>query len=313
MKALFTYDYGQEKMERVAALGYDVVVRSEKELVIDNELEDVEVLVCYNPFETLAIDEMRDLKLIMVSSIGIDQVPIDIVKPQNIMLTNNKGGYSIPIGEWIVTKVLEIYKGSKGFIRLQDKKVWRMDTSILELTGKTIGFIGTGTIAHEAAKRLKAFGVKIHGVNTNGRSVVHFDKCYSMDRLGDFLSVCDVVVVTIPLTEKTHGLINKSSLADMKDDSVFINVSRGDIVDEVALLDALGQGKFRGVALDVFEHEPLEVESPFWDIERVHISPHNCWMSEYRNERRFETIIENLRRYNQAEVLLNVVDIDKGY
>lgn len=312
-KVLFTYDYGDLKMDKVRDLGYDLLIRKEVNLEYDEQLEDVEVLVCYNPFQTLDIKALKKLKWVQLSSIGIDQAPLDYIQGQGILLTNNRGGYSIPMGEWIVLKVLESYKDSKYFFRKQQEKVWHMNTSLLELKGKTLGFIGTGTIAMEAAKRLQGFDMHLIGLNTSGHDTAYLNTCYAIHEMERFLSLCDIIVCSIPYTTKTHHLVDQAVIDQMKDEAVLINVSRGSIIDEEALIGALKKNKFRSVALDVFEEEPLSEKSPLWDIERVYLSPHNSWISEMRNERRFEITYANLKRYQQQEQLLNVVDLKRGY
>ena len=311
MKVLFTYDYGKEKMAKIKDLGYEVIYQDERNISNNLENNDIDVLVCYNPFNNLDISKMKNLKFIQLSSIGIDQVPIEHIKERNIILSNNKGGYSIPIGEWIVMNILQIYKNSTKLYNNQKNKKWKVDASILELYGKSIGFIGTGTLASEAAKRLQGFEVKIYGVNTNGRDTKYFDKCFPMTQLEDMLKTCDVVVITIPSTEDTKYLIDDKKLKLMKEGSSLINVARGNILNERDLINNIS--KFRGVALDVFEEEPLSEDSPLWDFENVIITPHNSWISEARNERRFNIILENLRRYIKNEELINIVNINKGY
>ncbi len=313
MKALFTYDYGEKKMQSIKNLGYEIVYRKERDLVYDQELQDVEALICYNPFSTLDIGKMKKLKWIQLSSIGIDQVPLDKVKDQGIILTNNKGGYSIPMGEFIVMKILELFKNSKGFYHQQQHKQWKMDTSLTELYNKRVTFIGTGSIAVEGAKRLQGFGVEITGVNTQGRDVEYFHKCYPIKDLHEVLKQSDVVVLTIPYTEDTHHLMDDQALAVMNPKAYLINVSRGSIVEERALIEHLKQESIQGAALDVVEEEPLREDSPLWDFENVIITPHNSWVSEMRNQRRFDTIYENAEKFNRGEALKNVVDLDRGY
>ncbi|WP_203635553.1 phosphoglycerate dehydrogenase [Thermobrachium celere] len=313
LKALFTYDYGKEKMKKIEELGYKVIIRDENKVVFEEEFNDVDILVCYNPFSTLDISLIQNLKWIQLSSIGIDQVPKDVVLARKITVTNNKGGYSIPIGEWIVLKILEMLKNSREFYEKQKNKVWKMDTSLLELYNKTVGFIGTGTIAQEAAKRLKGFDVNILGVNTNGRKVEYFDECFSMQNLKDMLSRCDIVVVAVPFTKETYHLINDDIISSMKDGVFLINIARGSVIDTDALIKALNTKKIKKAALDVFEEEPLSEDSPLWDMENVIITPHNSWISEMRNERRFNLIYENMKRYIEGRELLNIVDIIKGY
>ena len=313
IKAIFTYNYGGDKMKNIEAYGYDIKVVKELDIIYSEELEEVEVLVCYDPFKTLDIEKMKKLKWIQLSSIGIDQIPIEYVKNTSIIITNNKGGYSIPMGEWIVLKTLELFKNSKGLYENQSNRKWKMDTSIYELYRKTIGFIGTGTIATEAAKRFQGFGVNIVGVNTDGRDIQYFDRCYAMRQLNEMLSLCDVVVGTIPHTKATHHLINEERFSAMKGGAYFINVARGSIVDEAALIGNLKSGKLAGAAIDVYEEEPLSEHSPFWELDNIILTSHNSWISEMRNERRFELIHKNMKRYVQGEELLNVVDLKKGY
>lgn len=313
MKALLTYDYGRENMDKIRELGYEILLRDERNIKFTSELADVDVLVCYNPFKTLDITKLANLKLIQLTSIGIDQVPVDILKEKGILLTNNKGGYSIPIGEWIVLKLLEMLKNSRVFYEKQAKKIWKMDTSLLELYGKTIGFIGTGSIASEAAKRLRGFGVNIIGLNSNGRDVEYFDKCYSIDQINEMVSICDAVVVSVPYTKNTHHLINKEVFDNMKTGVYLVNIARGSIIDEKVMIENLKNGKIKEAALDVFEEEPLNSDSPLWDMDNVIVTPHNSWVSEMRNIRRYNTIYENLKRFISGEKLINVVDLSKGY
>ncbi|MCT4563606.1 MAG: phosphoglycerate dehydrogenase [Maledivibacter sp.] len=313
MKVLFTYDYGEEKMRSIEKLGYDTIYIDEKQLTNIKEIEDVEVLVCYNPFNTLDISKFKNLKVIMLSSIGIDQAPLEYIREKGIILTNNKGGYSIPISEWIVLKVLEMLKNSRGFYTKQSNQRWQIDTSILELYNKTVGFIGTGTIAKETAKRLKSFEANILGLNTRGKDVEYFDTCYSIKEIDKILSLSDIVVLAIPYTNDTHHLINDTTINMFKDGSYLINVSRGSIIDEGSLIKKINGGKFKGVALDVFEKEPLPKDSPLWNLNNVVVTPHNCWISEMRNKRRFDYLYKNMKRYMNGEELINIVDLDKGY
>jgi len=313
IKTLFTYNYGGNKRKEIEDFGYHIKLIPEENLVYSNELSEVEVLVCYNPFTALAIEKMKKLKWIQLSSIGVDQLPIEYVKSTSIIITNNKGGYSIPMGEWIVLKTLEMFKNSKELYQNQVNRKWRIDTSILELYGKTIGFIGTGTIAMEAAKRFQGFGVTILGLNTNGRDIQYFDRCYSMNRRTEMLKLCDVVVVTLPYTKATHHLISEDGFTEMKDGTFFINVARGSIVNEQCLVKNLKNGKLAGAAIDVYEEEPINDNNPLWDLDNVILTSHNSWISEMRNERRFKIIYENMRRYVSGEGLINVVDFKKGY
>ncbi|MFV3013820.1 phosphoglycerate dehydrogenase [Clostridium botulinum] len=313
IKALFTYNYGKENMKKIESLGYDITIINEKEIQYKNNLKDTEVLVCYNPFNTLDISLMENLKWIQLSSTGVDQVPKDIVLKNNIIVTNNSGGYSIPIAEWIVLKTLELLKNSKEFYRKQENKIWKLDTSLLELCGKTIGFIGTGSIAKETAKRFSGFNVNILGVNTKGRDVEYFNKCYSKENIKEMVSKSDIVILSIPYTKETENLVDENILNSMKDGALFINISRGSIVDERKLIENLKLAKIKGAALDVFEEEPLFKDNPIWELDNAIITPHNSWISEKRNIRRFDIIYENLKNYKEGTKLKSVVNMNKGY
>lgn len=313
MKALFTYNYGLKKMDYIRSLGIDVIIRNEKELVYDDELSDVDILICYDPFKTLDIKKMKKLKLIILSSIGVDQAPLEFIKKQGILLCNNKGGYSIPIGEWIVLKILEMVKQSKKIYKNQDNRQWIMEKDIFEVFGKTITFVGTGSLAKEAAKRLQGFECNILGVNTTGHKEKFFNKCYDIDSINCVLKDSDVVVITMPYTGNTHNMVNKSFIENMKDKSYFINVSRGNIVDEKELVKALKSGKVAMAALDVFKEEPLNHNSELWDVDNLIITCHNSWMSDMKNERRYKSICDNLKRFLKNEPLLTKVNLERGY
>lgn len=313
INALFTYDYGIDSMQKLRDLGYNIIIKSEKNLQYTDEFEDVEVLVTYNPFSTLDISKMKRLKWIQLLSIGFDQLPKQKIEEQKIIVTNNKNGYVIPIAEWILLKILELYKNSSKFYENKKNKIWKLDTTLLELYKKTVGIVGTGGIAIETAKRLKAFDVTVLGVNKDGRAVTYFDRCYSTDAVYAMFNQCDVVISLIPSTDETYHFFNEKSFTAMKDGVVFINASRGEVVDEQKLIEFLRNKKIRGAALDVFEHEPLENTSPLWELENVIISPHNAWVSESRDVRIYHTIYENMQKYKQKESLINVVDIHKGY
>lgn len=313
MKVIFTYDYGQEKMNAIRELGYELLYVKENEISYTEAMADAEVLVCYDPFENLDITKLEHMKWIQLSSIGIDQLPKDKVIKQGITVTNNRSGYSIPMGEWVVMSILQLMKNSRSMFERQSGKKWRMDTGVLELYGKTVCFIGTGSIASEAAKRLQGFGVRIVGINTTGRRLEYFDECHPMEELEPVLSQSDAVVVSIPGTQATHHLLNANSIGAIKKGACLVNIARGSIIDQSALLKTLKEGNLRGAALDVFEEEPLPQDDPLWDMENVIITPHNSWISEMRNERRYGIIYENLRRYAAGQSLMNIVNVERGY
>lgn len=311
MKVLFTINYGEEKFNKIKELGYDVIFYPPNNIENNDEINSADVLVTYNPFKTLDISQMKNLKYIQTSSIGIDQIPKDEVIKRNIKVCNNRGGYSIPMGEWIVMYILSIYKNSINLYNQQVNKVWKTDFSVEEISGKKIGFIGTGTIAIEAAKRLKGFDVEIWGVNTSGSTKEYFDRSFKLKDIDEVLINCDTIISILPSTKETLGLLGKEKFELMKDGSVFINVGRGDSINENDLIENIS--KFRGVALDVFEEEPLSKDSKLWEFENVTITPHNSWVSSKNRDRTFERVYINLKNYIENKPLTTIVDMGKGY
>ncbi|MGL5641247.1 MAG: NAD(P)-dependent oxidoreductase, partial [Paraclostridium sp.] len=232
MKLLVTNKYSEEEIKRIEDLGYEVTYMKESKATVNENIKDIEILVGYNPFKTLDISKLSKLKYIQLSSVGIDQIPKDEVIKNNIVVCNNKGNYSIPMAEYIVMYILNVYKNTKKSYKNKENKNWKLDIELEELTNKKIGFIGTGTIAKNTAKRLVSFGVEIYGVNTDGKYIENFYKCFSIDNIDYVIKTCDVIVITVPSTKSTIGMINESMLKLMKEGSVLINVGRGNIINE---------------------------------------------------------------------------------
>ncbi len=312
MNILVTYDYGEAFLSAVHKMGFELKYKPEKDL-LDDDLKGIDILICYNPFRRLSDAAYCDLSHIILSSTGIDQLPAAIRRSEKISVVHNRHGYAAPIGEWIVMMLLV---GFKRLDRLYEQSLarrWRMSTDVMELTAKRILFLGSGNIAAQAVQRLKPFGVTAIGINRSGRAVEHFDEVYAVDRLAELVGTADAVVVCLPQTAQTDCLVDSKVIAAMKDDAVLINISRGSVIDEGALSKALADGKFRFCALDVVGAEPLAADSPLWQFEQLFITPHNSWVSEYRNERRLNYIMENLRRIKDGSALLYAVDPKRGY
>ena len=322
-KVLFTHDFGEQKMDQIRALGVDLHLICEEGFQPGNIAEtarflapllsEIDALICYAPFTHLDISKMDKLKLLQLTSIGFNHIPTDIIVQQGISVCNNKGGYSIPIAEWIVMNTLQMMKANKQYMHNQQQKRWHCELDSVELYGKTIGFAGTGAIAQEAAKRLAAFDVTILGLNTNGRDVEHFDRCYALSDSMAMLPQCDVVVGLLPGTQETNDFFDANSFCAMKDGVYFINAARGSIVDEDALLENLRSGKIRSAVLDVFKTEPLPAESPFWDLDNVYITPHSSGYSEMLDERPFKVILSNLKNLLADKPFINTVNLQRGY
>lgn len=305
--------FKEDKLEKVRELGYEVesiTTEMHKTGIIP---QDTDILCGAQGLERFDYKNLKDLKLVLLQSIGIDYLPLKDMEEQGITLCNNKGAYSIPIGEWIVFNMLEIVKQSKYFINNQREKTWKVTNEVKTLFGKTVLFLGTGTIAVEGAKRLQGFEMNVVGFNRSGNKVEYFNEICTEDNLKEKMQEADFIVAALPSTGKTNKFIDEEKLSWLKPEASIINISRGSVIDEDALVKALEEKRLYAAALDVFQVEPLPENHPFWDLENVYLFPHNSFGSEYTSEKQFETIYENLKRYKDGKELLNVVDFKKGY
>lgn len=299
MKTLITgaFNYSEEQIERLNSIGCETVFVQDERKKLDIDVSDIEAVICNGLFLYNDISKFKSLKFIQLTSAGFDRVPMDYINENKIEIHNAKGVYSAPMAEWVVLKILEIYKNTKFFIRNQDNKVWEKKRDLLELTDKVVTIVGCGNVGIEVAKRLKAFGCKTNGVARRQVEYDYIDKVYSMQELDKALKVSDIVVLTIALNEETKHLFDKDRFKVMKDDAVLVNVARGAIVNEEDLIEALKNGKFLGVALDVMESEPLDKESELWEFDRVLVTPHNSFVSDRIRCRLFGLMCENLEKF----------------
>lgn len=301
IEALFTVPFDSGFIGRVNALGYCVSFIPEESLTAADLKFPFEVLVCFNPFQDKPCTCFDSVRWIQLVSRAVSHVPEYLRERKSLRITDNEGATSIPIAESVICYLLQIFRKTRAFDRKQRNSVWEIDTDVQEIFGKKIGILGTGNIAQETAKRLKVFGASVSGVNRSGQNPsAFFDDVAAIDdgeALHSLYGACDVIISTLPETEETFHMLNESAFAVMKKEVVLINVSRGHIIDEKALVYRLSRGFFRGVALDVFEEEPLPCSSPLWHTDRVIITPHNAFYSNLYQDRISDVVYENCRRY----------------
>ncbi|NLL22620.1 MAG: dihydrofolate reductase [Tissierellia bacterium] len=309
MKILYTLSIEESDLRSLKELGYTIYLTRESGPFTQEHLS-ADILVTYDAFAHLDISSMPNLTLIQLGSTGFNHVPQEVID-RGIKVANNPKGFAIPIGEWIVAKILESYKNTRKVYQQQAQQIWKQDADIDELYGKSVLFIGTGNIAKEGAKRLSAFGVDIFGVNRSGKSSEFFSKILSFEELEGEIENFDIIVVVLPGTDKTEKLIDRSLIEKMKEGAVFINISRGSVIDQRALEEMAS--KFRAVHLDVFEVEPLPEDHPFWKMENVYVSSHTSFRSSQVDRRRFENIYDNLKSFIKGDALPSEVDMRRGY
>lgn len=254
------------------------------------------------------LDEMKNLKFIQCSRAGYDQIDMEYIKQRKISFCNAKGLYSVPIAEDIVNKILIFTNHTLDYLNQKKDKVYKPIYERTCLSSLCVGFLGTGSIALKAAERLASFGCEIIGYK---RSKVdhlpHFDSLYYGKDLTEFLKKVDILVITLDLNAETYHMINAETIASLKDGAALINVSRGQVIDEKVLIDALKNGKISYAGLDVFEEEPLPAYSELWDLPMVYLTPHASGICKENHDRLFELTKQNIMRYLNGELLINKV------
>ena len=232
-----------------------------------------------------------------------------------IHLTSNAGSNSVAIAEFVVGRILQEWKRFRQLDGLQSRHAWEAVFGE-ELAGATVGLIGLGAINAAVAARLRGFGVRVLATRrsaTPGATAPDIDELYPSAQLHELLQECDIVVAAVPETAETRGMFDEAAFAAVKPGAFFVNVGRGSLVDEPALINALKAGQLRAAALDVASVEPLPADHPLWDAPNLYISPHSATSPSalFRNIHR--VFRDNLARFLAGEPLRNEVDVMRGY
>lgn len=254
--------------------------------------EWVEGVICNGLFLHHTIEKFENLKYIQLTSAGFDRVPMSYVEEHGIEIYNAKGVYSIPMAEFAITGVLQLYKQMNFFRENQKEHVWNKHRGLFELYGKTVCILGCGSVGTECAKRFGAFGCEVLGVDLYPRVDANYKEMFGLETLDQVLPNVDVLVLTLPLTEVTKYLINENRFVLMKEGAVLVNIARGAVVDTEAMVR--NSDKLGGAVLDVFEEEPLNENSLLWDNEKVIVTPHNSFVGDGNSKRLSELILKNM-------------------
>ena len=254
------------------------------------------------------------LKWIQVMTAGVDRLPEEILK-SGIRVANASGLHGAAMGEVVLEMMLMFVKDAPACMRMKQGKEWRRYRPRI-LRGQTVGILGLGSVGKEIARLCKAFGTKVIGIRRSGGAASPFrdvDCVYPREKLPELLAESDFLVLALPLTKETEGMIGEKELRGMKPTAFLINVARGAIVNEGALIRALEEKWIAGAGLDVFTREPLPPESPFYAMPNVIFSPHISGDIPDYESRATEIFCENLRRYLAGEPFLHEVNRGKGY
>ncbi len=277
------------------------------------QAEDADVIVGWNvPRE--AVQQARHLRWIHSTAAGVDQLLHPEVVARDVIVTDSSGIHAEPITEHVLAVMLAFARRLPAATRSQMARRWDRASIIgEELWGKTVGILGLGSIGREVATRCKAFGMRVIGTKRTPAVMPQVDQVLPPEGLEEVLRAADYLVIILPLTPRTRGLIGARELGVMKPSAYLINVARGAIVQEGALIEALRHGRLRGAGLDVFEREPLPQDSPLWGMEQVILTPHVSGAGPDYLDRALPLFCENLRRFLAGAPLLNVVDKRQGY
>lgn len=251
------------------------------------------------------------LRWIHVGSTGVEKALIPELVESDITVTNARDVHAVPVTEHAFAQILTLAKCFHVYGRQQVGRVWQRGTGDI-LAGKVLGIIGFGSIGRELARRARAFGMKVLAVGAAARAG-RDGQVLGPEAMAQVLAQSDYVAICVPLTARTRGFFDRSNIFSIKKGSYLVNIARGGIVDETALVEALTTGHLAGAAFDVFAEEPLPADSPLWALENLLITPHVAGAIPNHREVLAEHFAENLRRWIAGEPLLNVVDKRRGY
>jgi phosphoglycerate dehydrogenase-like enzyme len=259
------------------------------------------------------LDATPKLRWYHTVSAGVENMPLPELAQRGIVLTNNSGSYDIQIAEHLMAFV---FAASRQFHLYRDSQragEWK-EQPHQELRGATIVVFGMGSIGGEIARLAAGLGMRVIGVRRKaGSGGAGIDRVVGAEQLAEVVGEADYLAIAAPLTSATRGAVSREVISRMKPSAWIMNIARGAIVDEPAMIEALQAKRIGGAALDVFTTEPLPRESPLWKLENVIITPHNSGSSPRASERTLALFAENVRRYKAGEPLINRVDYEAGY
>lgn len=298
----------------------------------DGRTTAAEILYSYGASKLPPLELAPNLRWVQFHSAGIDSLLDSEIWHSDILLTSASGIHAPNMGQYVMAQILAWASRTPTWLYYQQRGEWPKDrwNKFLpdELRGRTLGILGYGSIGREVARLAKAFGmsvlaskrdardVKDHGyalTGTGDADGVMADRIYPGAAARSMVAECDYVVVTLPLTQITRALVDEELLRAMKPGAFLVNVGRGGVVDQAALIRALKKGWIAGAGLDVFEKEPLPADSPLWSMDNVIISPHVSGFTPHYDDRAIDLFCANLGRYLAGEQLINLVDRRTGY
>jgi len=285
-----------------------VFCESEEEVAA--RIETADVILGSIGFPVKLLSRAGRLRWIQVMGAGVDAFLAGADLPGDVLLTRADVSFGDQIAEYVIGHLLAWTQRLRDVYRLQAARQWE-PLAVESLRGRTMGVAGVGSIGRVVAQRARGMGMRTTGLLRTVREVAGFDACYGPERLSEFLSDLDILVLCLPLTPETRGRIGREEFACMKPSAILVNTSRGAIVDEAALIGALREKIIGGAVLDVFTEEPLPETSPFWAMENVTITSHHSGPNI--PDEIVDCFLENLDHFRLGEPLRGLVDPRRGY
>ena len=286
---------------------------------LPEELPDTDIFVGYS-LRPQQLKDAKRLKWIHSTAAGVAQLMYPELRDSGVVVTNPRGIFSVPMAEHVIGLMLALARNFPDSVRQQDRAqwaqqaIWDLPQHLTELNGRLLLIVGFGSIGQELARRAKSFDMRVWGVSRSGEGASPLaEKIVPVAKLAATLPKADFVVIAAPETSETRHLIGLGEIALMKPGARLINVARGSLLDEAALLRALESGRLAGAALDVTATEPLPPESPLWKAPNLLITPHTSAISDRLWERETSLLMEQLDRWFDGRELLNRVDFSRGY
>jgi phosphoglycerate dehydrogenase-like enzyme len=282
--------------------------------ITEEMLQKAEIIFGWPEVELLKL--AKNLKWLHLPSAGADgYTRYELYcNKEEIQISNSSGVFGLPIAEHIFAMILSHNHNLQDYAYHKAEKKWHRINNAKDFYDSTIGIIGLGDIGTEVAKRAKAWGARVLAVKrTITDTPEYVDQLFSMEDIDEVLKQSDYIVLSLPNTAKTIGIISEQKLRIMKPNAFLVNIGRGVLIDQEALIKALQEGRIGGAGLDVTEPEPLSVDSPLWDLPNVIITPHASGTSPSNDQRRFNIFYQNLLRYMDSKPLENTVDFTEGY
>lgn len=278
-------------------------------------ISECEVMATFGDgFNADILLKMPRLRFLQIFMAGVDHLPIKQLQERGVRVSNVRGIHRNSVSEYVFGCILALSLNLFAYRENQKARIWFRNFYKEELFQKTIGIIGAGSIGQEVAKKAKSFGMYTLGLNQSGKTVEYFDRIYPPGGIKDLLTASDYVILSLPLTEATRHFMNEEKFSLMKPTGCFINIARGQVVNEQALVGALQNKRISSAILDVFEREPLPPDSPLWSMENVILTPHVSGVSPLYMERAVEIFKHNLSVYlGNGQSYANLVNLARGY